>query len=300
MADPRANLTQAQIDQIMQQGLMPQGWYVEGLRAGNPTDGRYLNAQFSQDAYGSGEEAGMVMNPNAVKATHFTGYDQSWADGGDHQGEKGQVYKADGTYSHDFAWKDDEATKNLMMFLAAAGGMAMLPGGAFGGMPGAPAGGPDFSMGFTDGGTAGGALDVGYASGGLTTGNGAGVLGAGGASGGSGAAGAVGAVGGGGSGGGGLLSQIGGALGGGGSNNLLGIGATLLGGALGGKGQEQSATQTRDIPEWLKPYVMKGLGYGSSLLDRQMSPESQAQWDTLRNASLGLLSRGVAQNPWSK
>jgi hypothetical protein len=292
MADPRANLTQAQIDQIMQQGLMPQGWYVEGLRGGNPIEGRYYNANFDQGAYQDGQ---LVGTPDTLKPTHFTGYDQSWADGGKHQGEKGQVYKADGTYSHDFDWKDDEATKNLMLFLAAAGGMAAF-GGSLGGAA-SGGGGVGNAAGFVGEGAMSGvpawdgalstSLSGSYGPAGLATAAGETGLGA--------AATTAAAN----SGGGSLLSQLGSALGGG-SNNLLGIGATLLGGALGGKGQEQSATQTRDIPEWLKPYVMKGLGYGSSLLDRQMSPESQAQWDTLRNASLGLLSRGVAQNPWSK
>jgi hypothetical protein len=94
--------------------------------------------------------------------------------------------------------------------------------------------------------------------------------------------------------GGGLLSSLGGA------KNLLGIGSTLLGAAAGAKGQDASSTQTKDIPEWLKPYIT---GQGGLLSQTQQqltasrSPERMAQWDQMRNVGMGLLNQPIAGNP---
>jgi hypothetical protein len=301
MADIRGNLSEEMRNQIMQQGLMPQGWYVEGLRGGTPMDdGRYYTAQFDQSAYGQGEEAGMVMNPGAVKANHFLGYDKSWADGGKHQGEFGQVYDAEGKYAKDYAWKDDEAKKNLMMFLAAAGGMAMLPGGALSGA----AGGSGAAMGpITEaqaaaemaalqnqlapylagaGGAAGGAAGAASAGGG--------------GGGGAGAAGGLGAGAGGGGGSGGGLSSL---LGGG--NNLLGIGSTVLGGLLGSRGQQQEQTATRQWDSRLDPFLFGDQGLFTrtqQTMQRSQSPARLAEADRLRQFGLLNATRPAARNPF--
>jgi hypothetical protein len=94
--------------------------------------------------------------------------------------------------------------------------------------------------------------------------------------------------------GGGLLSSLGGA------KNLLGIGSTLLGAAAGAKGQDASSTTSKDIPEWLKPYIT---GQGGLLSQTQQqltasrSPERMAQWDQMRNVGMGLLNQPIAGNP---
>lgn len=87
---------------------------------------------------------------------------------------------------------------------------------------------------------------------------------------------------------------------GGNGSNLLGIGSTLLGAAAGAKGQEQSSSTTRDIPEWLKPYIT---GQGGLLSQTQQqltasrSPERMAQWDQIRNTGMGLMNAPIAGNP---
>jgi hypothetical protein len=80
----------------------------------------------------------------------------------------------------------------------------------------------------------------------------------------------------------------------------LGIGSTLLGAAAGAKGQEQSSTTARDIPEWLKPYITGQGGLLSqtqSQLAASRSPERMAQWDQMRNVGMGLLNQPIAGNP---
>lgn len=89
--------------------------------------------------------------------------------------------------------------------------------------------------------------------------------------------------------GGGLLSGLSG-------SNLLGAGATLLGAAAGAKGQEQSTSTAKDIPEWLKPSVMKQLGYAGGLLDKQMAPGYMAGYDQMRTIGQGLLNQPIAGN----
>lgn len=111
--------------------------------------------------------------------------------------------------------------------------------------------------------------------------------------GGSGLAGVGGAAGGA-AGAGGLLSSLGS------GSNLLGIGSTLLGAAAGAKGQEQSSSTTRDIPEWLKPYITGNNGLLSQTqqqLTSSRSPERMAQWDQIRNTGLGLMNAPIAGNP---
>jgi hypothetical protein len=93
----------------------------------------------------------------------------------------------------------------------------------------------------------------------------------------------------GGGGGGSLLSGMG-------AKDLLGI-ATTVGGAISGaKGQESEQTSTRDIPEWLKPYATKVLGYGSNLLDAQMTPEAQQGYTDMRTRGQSLLNAPMMGN----
>jgi hypothetical protein len=83
-------------------------------------------------------------------------------------------------------------------------------------------------------------------------------------------------------------------------SNLLGIGSTLLGAAAGAKGQEQSSTQTKDIPEWLKPYITGDGGLLSQTqqqLAASRSPERMAMNDQIRNTGLGLMNAPRAGNP---
>jgi hypothetical protein len=242
--DPRTNLSTDLLNQVNQQGMMPGGWYVEGLMGGQqPIDGRYYSAVHDQSSFGQGEEAGMLMNPTA-KPIQYHGYDESWADGGKHQGEFGQVYDSEGKYLQDYAWKDDDAKKNLMLMLAAAGGMAMLPGGAFSGATGGGAGA---------GAGAGAGTGGGAAAGGAATGGGLSIPGIGSISGGNllnivkAAAGIAGGAGAGGGGGGGSIGS-GVDDGGGGGMDLSTI-IKLLGGGWDYKNQNDAS---KDMLDWLK------------------------------------------------
>ena len=83
-------------------------------------------------------------------------------------------------------------------------------------------------------------------------------------------------------------------------SSLLGAGATLLGAAAGAEGQDASSSTTRDIPEWLKPYVTGQGGLLSQTqqqLNTSRSPERMAQWDQMRNTGLGLMNAPIAGNP---
>jgi hypothetical protein len=91
-----------------------------------------------------------------------------------------------------------------------------------------------------------------------------------------------------GAGGGGALSSLASTLGV--SPSLLTGGISLLGGLLGSKGVQTQQTGTKDIPEWLKPYVGQQLNYASGLLDKQMSPQYQQAADQIRTQSMGLLA----------
>lgn len=83
-------------------------------------------------------------------------------------------------------------------------------------------------------------------------------------------------------------------------DKAIGAGVSLLGGAAGAKGQKASETQTKDIPEWLKPYIT---GEGGLLSQTQQqlaasrTPERMAQWDQMRNVGMGLLNRPQVGNP---
>lgn len=97
-------------------------------------------------------------------------------------------------------------------------------------------------------------------------------------------------------GGGSGLASVGAAAGAGAGSSLLGTAATIAGGLLGSQGQKQEASSTRDIPEWLKPYAQKILGYGGSLLDAQMQPGAMAGYDQMKTQGQSLLSQPVAGN----
>ncbi len=90
-----------------------------------------------------------------------------------------------------------------------------------------------------------------------------------------------------------LLSGIGG-------KELLGIGSTLLGGAAGAAGGDDERSTTKDVPEWLKPYVTKNLEYAGGLLDKQMQPGYLQGYDDMRSVGQGLLNRPIAGNGFSK
>lgn len=84
------------------------------------------------------------------------------------------------------------------------------------------------------------------------------------------------------------------------SDKALGIGASLLGGALGSQGQKAEQSSTRDIPDWLKPYVTNTLTKAQGLFDTQMSPEYQQRWTNLGNQAQGLLAQPMAGNGFNR
>jgi hypothetical protein len=90
-----------------------------------------------------------------------------------------------------------------------------------------------------------------------------------------------------------LLSGIGG-------KELLGIGSTLLGGAAGAAGGDEERSTTKDVPEWLKPYVLKNLNYAGGLLDKQMQPGYLQGYDDMRTRGQSLLNAPMAGNGFSK
>jgi hypothetical protein len=120
--------------------------------------GRYYQPQY---AGGGGGGEGGDGNPGTL--TGYLGYDQSWADGGKHQGEKGQFYKADGSFSNDYDWSED-GYKNLLLFAAAAGGLAFLPGGMVSTLSGAPAAGTVAGDAFMPSALGAGGSEVAYGS----------------------------------------------------------------------------------------------------------------------------------------
>ncbi|MBC7603868.1 MAG: hypothetical protein H7255_14570 [Ramlibacter sp.] len=87
----------------------------------------------------------------------------------------------------------------------------------------------------------------------------------------------------------------------GGVKNLLGLGATALGAFTGSQGQGGgTATQTRDLPEWLKPAAQKGINYAGTLLDQQMTPGYLAGFDKMRAKGSTLLDTPQQGNLYAK
>lgn len=112
-----------------------------------------------------------------------------------------------------------------------------------------------------------------------------------------GAAGTAGALTGGGAGGGisDFLSSLG--L----SPSLAGTAATLLGGLAGSKGVQTHATQTRDIPEWLKPYVTGQGGVLNAAQQMfQQNQGNQAGWQGIQSAGQNLMQQPVAGNGYQQ
>jgi hypothetical protein len=154
---------------------------------------------------------------------------------------------------------------------AAAGGY----GGAAGGSGGGGAGGGTASSGYMGDPTAAGygGLDAASAS---TLGGGASVAG------------------------GSALGAIGSGFG---MKDLLGIGSSLLGAAAGAQGQQASKSETRDIPDWLKPYVTGDKGVlpaAQALLQKQLAPGYLSGYDDMRAKGQGLLATPATGNGFSQ
>lgn len=83
-----------------------------------------------------------------------------------------------------------------------------------------------------------------------------------------------------------------------GVSSLLGPAASILGAVAGSQGQKQTTTQTRDIPEWLKPYVtgQGGLLDSTNSLMRQQMGYVPQQAQQISNTGMGLLSQPIAGN----
>ncbi len=87
------------------------------------------------------------------------------------------------------------------------------------------------------------------------------------------------------------------------AGQLLGAGAALLGGAAGAQGQKANTSQTRDIPEWLKPYVNGSgglLDMTRTKLQADMAPGGMPGYDAMKTAGQGLLSQPVAGNGFDR
>lgn len=115
-----------------------------------------------------------------------------------------------------------------------------------------------------------------------------------------------------------LLESLGGAKG------LLGAGATVAGGLLGAKGQQSDQSATKKLDSRMDPYVYGEngvLAQANKLMQQQLaqgglndlqrmglqtqqnwlqSPEYSQGFNQMKNLGLGLLSRGVASNPFAK
>lgn len=110
-------------------------------------------------------------------------------------------------------------------------------------------------------------------------------------------------------------------------SSLLGLGATALGGALGAKGQESEGSRTNKLDPRMDAmlYGQDGstglLGQAMQLAQQQMangglndrqrrglamqeqwltSPEYAQGFNQMKNVGMGLLSRGIAANPYAK
>lgn len=75
--------------------------------------------------------------------------------------------------------------------------------------------------------------------------------------------------------------------------------APLLGAAAGSQGVQSNTSQTKDIPDWLKPYVLGSngqgglLNYTNQLLTQQMQPGAMAGYDDMRTQGMGLLNGSI-------
>lgn len=215
-------------------------------------------------------------------------------------GDAFNVYKADGTFSNQDVFKPDRSMQDLMMFLAAAGGIYGLANmGAIPSMGAeSAAGGVGNAGGFIGEGTTSGipAWDGAGASLGqngtfLGEGVSSGVPawdGAGGAAFGGGAATKAATT--------AATSLIPGI-----SDKALGIGATVLGGALGSQETPGQTTERKMDPR-LDQYVYGTNGLipsAAGLLASQM-PQAQQVGQQLNTMGTGLLGRGIAPNGFER
>lgn len=316
-----ANLTPDQLAWLQSQAKQAQSMPGSMYNGGVFTDPS--GQTFTDQRMGGwqGGEAGFDSGPGMT-----TSYLRDVVPGQHEIGDMQDIYGADGGYKNTAAVIDDNWLDKLMPVLlggfGAAAGAGLLSAGAAG--AGAGSGGlagDVLSKAALDGTTAFGANSVPGAFDLASVGGGAGGVGAGGGAGGGGgslanytggtelnglngsdimsdAFDANGAIGKGGFGGtdGSLIGSITG-------GSLSGAGkyiAPLLGGLLGSKGQKNEQTSTRDIPEWLKPYVQKNLGYASGLLDKQMAPGYLQGYDDMRAKGQGLLNQPIAGNGFNK
>jgi hypothetical protein len=285
------DLTPDQIAQLMQ--MYRSGGFSQGANIG----GQYLAPVGVQ---GAGEDNGM----NTLQG--FTGFDpqmiasQLAQSGRIMPNTEGSIYGVNGGYGGSYKTQDDDpdgiqkAVLGAILAASAAGATGMFGGGAgaqsagMSGMDLAADGGANSlsSAAAGMGGGGAGAGAAGYTMGadalpGVSTMSPSTV------------AGAASPIGGGG------LSSLSSMLPGG-MGGLLGPAAALLGAVTGARGQQTQQSSTHDIPEWLKPYVTKQLGYAGGLLDQQMSPGYMAGYDQMRTNAMGLLNQPVAQNGFAR
>lgn len=194
------------------------------------------------------------------------------------------TYDPSGNSTGSYLMKD-RGDVDLALFLAAAGGMQFLPGGAFGGAAGGAGAGV---TGGVDLGTATGADLSAFYGGTEGAASLGGLGGAGGAAGGAGSA--VGAAGG--AAGGGGMSSVSGLL----QNKGLGLAATALGGLAGAQGNNASTSQTQSMNPALNGYVYDDLlPRTQGLLSAQMPAAFQSGMQMV-GAGQGLLAAPVAGN----
>jgi hypothetical protein len=277
MADPNASWTDPTT-----------GWWYSGNWSA-PTAGNDQNAasdaQFLGSIYGTGGQTVADDSPLALYGSNgqFQGEGKTGVhrDIGDTLGLLaaatvlgGGIGNAFGAFGNGAGFAGDPTALGYDPGAFATGGVdtATMGAGAGGG---ASAYANPYAAGFTDTGTASGALDAGYAGSGALTGT-AGMASP--AAGGS------------------FLSNV---LPNG-TGSLLGPAATLLGAASGAKGQEANSSSTRDIPDWLKPFVT---GQGGLLPAAQNQFQQQIAnpqgWQQISNQGLGLLSQPVAGNGYA-
>lgn len=89
--------------------------------------------------------------------------------------------------------------------------------------------------------------------------------------------------------------------------DVLKYGLPILGAVAGAQGQKNEQTQTRDIPEWLKPSVIGDgkdnpglLGHTNNLLQASMTPQRMAEWDAIRTRGLEGLQAPSMGNGYSR
>lgn len=296
-----ANLTQAELDRLkaMQALGGNSGWV--------PQFGVLDNGTQYQSMYDtSGAQGESAQTPS------LTGY-TVYQDGMTEPGMKYQEYGTDGTWQREGEFHDPKHNQLLMMALAAMGGIGFgLPAlmgqgaGAAGSAAGfvgegALSGVPAWDAALANaipgelgaaGATFNAAKDSQLANAAIDAGGGNALSGYQ-------AAGATPPIAGGGGGGSGLggLGSLG---------SLGGLAATALGGLAGAQGQQANSTTTRDMPEWLKPYVLGNaqnpgvLSHVQGLLNRQMAPGALAGYDDMQSIGRNLMNRPLQTNGFSR